>query len=734
METLLFLAPIIGCLVIALGRVTSLRAAPTEGALVQEVRLSFRERLRYHRGAGYSIGALLLLGALTGHMSSGIELLVVGAMVAIVQIPVRYEFRTSGIALGRVLFRRWDEFAGYRLSPRGVLLIGKPGNGGFLVRGSDARREEVLKHVSKRLRYLKSGMTAAPAGFSRLRYAMVLAPVGAIVLALGATAAFADGPDTPPSPPVDPTGTNVGIPEDLGGVGIGGGGGFAQVDASGAPDPAATAKVFSDAQKNEPFAYNLAGYVNQNRLAINFVWVLVAGYLVMFMQAGFAMVETGFCRAKSAMHVMMTNFMIYGIGMLAYWAVGFAIAFGGVGLTAPTNLGAGLLHLDKEWTVAIGGSNYGLFGYKGFFLGPDSLDVGIAVLFLFQMVFMDTAATILTGAVAERWTWISFCIWGVFAGAIIQPVIANWAWGGGWLFGLVNSGLARPYVDFAGSGVVHMVGGFAALGGAIVLGPRLGKYNRDGSVNTIPGHNLNMAAIGTFILAFGWFGFNPGSSLGAAGSGNLRIGEVAVVTMLAGAAGSVVAMLYARATVKKYDPGYMINGILAGLVAITAPSGYVSPISAVVIGGVAGGLVCLAMVFVERTLKIDDPVGAISVHGVCGAWGVLSVGLFADGTAPDWLVVGHPIKGLFFGDGRQLAVQIIGIAVIAAWSFGTSFALFKVLSALGVYRSKPEDELKGLDLPEMGTHAYPVEDMPSERGVEPGAFIPGVTPLPAGGR
>ncbi|MEP6871738.1 MAG: ammonium transporter, partial [Anaerolineaceae bacterium] len=325
-------------------------------------------------------------------------------------------------------------------------------------------------------------------------------------------------------------------------------------------------------------------------------------------------------------------------------------------------------------------------------------------------------------------TWISFMIWGVVVGALVQPIVANWAWGGGWLFGLYKSGLERPYVDFAGSGVVHMVGGWAALAGAWVLGPRLGKYNKDGSANAMPGHNLNMAAIGTFILAFGWFGFNPGSTLGASGSGNLRIGEVAVVTMLAGAAGSVAAMAYAKATLRKYDPGYMINGILAGLVAITAPSGYVSPILAVIIGALAGVLVCVSLVFVEKTLKIDDPVGAFSVHGVCGAFGVLAVGLFADGTAPDWLVVGHPIKGLFFGDGRQLVAQVIGMAAIAVWSFGTSFVLFKVLMAMGVYRSKPEDELLGLDLPEMGTHAYPVEDMPSERGIEPGTFIPGVTP------
>ncbi len=676
-------------------------------------------------------------GALTGVTTAPLELVAAVLAFAVVQVPVRYRFTSRGVALGRLLFRPYGEFEGYRSSRRGILLVGKPGNGGLLIRAGEARRREALKHVSAKLGPLSAARAArgATGGFSALRYALLLAPAAAVFLALGATAAFADGPSDSTGPQVDPTGTTVGDPTDLGGIAVGGGS-LAVTAPDGTIDQAATAQAFADAKTKEPFAYNLAAYVNQNRLAINFVWVLITGYLVMFMQAGFAMVETGFCRAKSAMHVMMTNFMIYGIGMFAYWAIGFAIAFGGVGLTGPTNLGSGLLALNQEATLHIAGVHYGIFGYKGFFLGPNSLDVGIAVLFLFQMVFMDTAATILTGAVAERWTWVSFMIWGLFVGALIQPIIANWAWGGGWLFGLKDSFLGRPYVDFAGSGVVHMVGGFAALGGAYVLGARLGKYNKDGSVNTIPGHNLNMAAIGTFILAFGWFGFNPGSTLGAAGSGNLRIGEIGTVTMLAGAAGSVAAMLYAKATVKKYDPGYMINGILAGLVAITAPSGYVSPISAVIIGGVAGGLVCVSMVFVERTLKIDDPVGAVSVHGICGAWGVLSVGLFADGTAPDYLAVGTPIKGALFGDWNQLAVEAVGVAVIAIWCFGTSFALFKVLNALGVYRSKPEDELRGLDLPEMGTHAYPVEDMPSERGIEPGTYIPGLTvaPAPAGGQ
>ena len=717
MDTLLYLAPIIGCLVIALGRVTSLRAAKTEGTPIADVSLGFVERMQYHRGAIYSVGALLLLGAMTGMLSARLELVVIAALVAVTQVPVRYRFTTQGVALGRLLFRPWSEFTGYRPAKHSLLLIGKTGNGGFQFR---TQNPEVARLVSRRLPALKSDKSSlASGGLKKIRLAMLVLPAFAVMIALGGSAALADGPE------VDPSGTKVGTAEDLGGIGIGGGQGFAVIGPDGAVDADATAKVFSDAKANEPFAYNLAGYVNQNRIAINFVWVLVTGYLVMFMQAGFAMVETGFCRAKSAMHVMMTNFMIYGIGMLAYWAVGFALAFGGVGLTGPTNLGAGLLALDKEATIG----DYGIFGYKGFFLAPDSLDVGIAVLFLFQMVFMDTAATILTGGVAERWTWISFMLWGVFVGALIQPIVANWAWGGGWLFDLNLSGLDRPYVDFAGSGVVHMVGGWAALAGALVLGPRLGKYNKDGTANAMPGHNLNMAAIGTFILAFGWFGFNPGSTLGASGSGNLRIGEVAVVTMLAGAGGSVAAMLYAKATLKKYDPGYMINGLLAGLVAITAPSGYVSPSLAVLIGAIAGVLVCVSMVFVEKTLKIDDPVGAFSVHGVCGAFGVLAVGLFADGTAPDYLVVGYPIKGLFFGDGNQFVVQLIGIAAIATWSFGTTWVLFKVMQMVGILRSRPEDELRGLDLPEMGTHAYPVEDMPSERGIEPGTFMPS----PAGG-
>ncbi|MGI8553200.1 MAG: ammonium transporter [Dehalococcoidia bacterium] len=512
---------------------------------------------------------------------------------------------------------------------------------------------------------------------------------------------------SPPAPKADPAGTAVGSPEDLSGVTVGG--------ASVSADDIAKAKT------NEPFAYNLAGYVNQNRLAVNLVWTLVTGYLVMFMQAGFAMVETGFCRAKSAMQVMMTNFMIYGIGMLAFWVCGFAFMEGGVGLVGLPTLG-GLGFLDKEVSIKLWGTAWGLFGYKGFFLGPDVLDVGVATLFLFQMVFMDTAATILTGAVAERWRWVSFMLWGVFVGGFMYPIFANWAWGGGWLSQLgATHNLGKGYLDFAGSGVVHAQGGWAALAGATELGARLGKFNRDGSPNPMPGHNLNMAAVGCFILAFGWFGFNPGSTLGASGNGNLRIGEIATVTMLAGAAGSVSAMFYGWSVLRKWDPGYMMNGLLAGLVAITAPSGWVSPISAVIIGLVAGILVCVAMGFFERVLHIDDPVGAISVHGVNGAWGVLALGLFADGTAN---YGGLQAKGLFFGDGGQFLAQLIGAVTVFVWCFGTSYVFFSILKRLGIFRSRPEDELAGLDLPEMGTSAYPLDP-----GIPPEV----ATPIPGGG-
>jgi ammonium transporter, Amt family len=400
------------------------------------------------------------------------------------------------------------------------------------------------------------------------------------------------------------------------------------------------------------------------------------------------------------------NFLVYVLGMTGFFICGFAFMMGGVGLVGVGNLG-GLSQLTNEISIPLGGVDWGIIGYKGFFLADGTYDVAIAVMFLFQMVFMDTTATIPTGAMAERWKTTSFIVYSFFISMIVYPIYGNWVWGGGWLSQLGKIGLGSGYVDFAGSGVVHAVGGWAALAGAMVLGARIGKYNKDGSANPIPGHNIIIAVLGTFILAFGWFGFNPGSTLGASGNGNLRMGLVAVVTMLACAGSTLSAMWYSYATLKKWDPGYLINGFLAGLVAITAPSGFVSPLSGFIIGLIAGVLVCLSMGFVEKTLKVDDPVGAISVHGVNGFFGQIAVGIFADGTMD---YGGTVVKGLIVGDVTQIIAQLIGGIVAFAWSFGLVYVFFKVLEAVMGNRIAPEVELAGLDIPEMGMWGYIADD------------------------
>ncbi|HUL02975.1 MAG TPA: ammonium transporter [Gemmatimonadales bacterium] len=441
-----------------------------------------------------------------------------------------------------------------------------------------------------------------------------------------------------------------------------------------------------------------------NTVAINFVWTLVTGFLVMFMQAGFAMVETGFTRAKNAAHTIAMNFMVYGLAMMGYWIIGFAIQAGGLGPLA--TLG-GYDKLSNEFALTLGGKPWGLFGHTGFFLTGVAYSAPVFTYFLFQMVFMDTTATIPTGAMAERWRFSAFAAFSVFIGAFIYPIYANWVWGGGWLAQLgTNAGLGHGHVDFAGSSVVHMTGGVIALFGAWLLGARRGKYNADGTANAIPGHNIPMAIIGTFILCFGWFGFNPGSTL--AGS-DLRIGVIATNTMLAGAAGSITAMLYMWMNYGKPDPSMLANGALAGLVAITAPCAFVTAPSAVLIGGVAGVLVCWAVFFVERRLRIDDPVGAISVHGVNGLWGILSLGLLADGTYGDgWNGVPGAVKGLFYGDASQFVAQCIGgITNFVAVGVMT-YVFYKITAVLvGGHRVTAEAEELGLDLPEMGALAYP---------------------------
>lgn len=404
--------------------------------------------------------------------------------------------------------------------------------------------------------------------------------------------------------------------------------------ASRQPDPggAATGTIADVPAKEvgKPTLQEVAEAVGHNRIAMNIMWTLLAGFLVMFMQAGFALVETGFCRAKNAAHTMLMNFMIYAIGMAGYWIMGFALQMGGVG---GSPLAGGTPGLDGEFTINLFGMDFGLWGTKGFFLSGVAYDAAIFTLFLFQMVFMDTAATIPTGAMAERWKFKAFFIYGFFISMLTYPLFANWVWGGGWLSQLgKNFGLGHGFVDFAGSSVVHMVGGVTALAGAMVLGPRIGKFNKDGTPNAIPGHHIPMALAGTFILAFGWFGFNAGSTL--AGT-DLRIGVIATNTMLASASGAIVAALYMWTVYGKPDPSMAANGMLAGLVAITAPCAFVNSVSAFLIGAVAGVLVCWSVLFVERVLKLDDPVGAISVHGTCGAWGVISLGLLADGVYGD---------------------------------------------------------------------------------------------------
>ena len=313
---------------------------------------------------------------------------------------------------------------------------------------------------------------------------------------------------------------------------------------------------------------------------------------------------------------------------------------------------------------------------------------------------MDTALTIVTGAAAERWKFLTFCVSSVLMGAFTYPLFANWAWGGGWLAQLgSNLGLGAGYADFAGSGVVHAVGGLTALALALIIGPRIGKFNKDGSSNPILGHDISAVLVGCFILAFGWFGFNPGSTLGA--SGALRIGTIAVDTMLAGCTGTFGAILYMWMFKGKPDASMAGNGLLAGLVAITAPSGYVNTVGACIIGFIAGVLVCLSVAFVENKMKVDDPVGAVSVHGTCGLWGVLSVGLFADGTG-----VGD-VTGLFYGDAGQLVAQLVGIATLIGFVFSFSFVLNWVLEVIMGHRVSAETELAGLDLPEMGALGYP---------------------------
>ncbi len=406
---------------------------------------------------------------------------------------------------------------------------------------------------------------------------------------------------------------------------------------------------------------------------INIVWTCVAAFLVFFMQAGFAAVEAGFTRAKNAVNIIMKNLMDFSIGTIAFFFIGFGLMFG-------------------ESKGFCGTSDFCISGSIG---SPEDWNWTFLI---FQTVFAGTAATIVSGAMAGRTQFKSYLIYSVFICAFIYPIFGSWAWGGllnggGWLENL-------GFVDFAGSTVVHSIGGWLALSGAIILGPRLGKYGPDGKPKAILGHNIPLAAIGVFILWFGWFGFNPGSTT----VGNGEIGRVAVTTNLAAAAGAIVAMITSWIISKKPDASMSLNGALAGLVAITAPCYTVTPIGAVFIGIVAGVIVVLSVIFIDSVLKIDDPVGAVSVHGVCGAFGTLACGLF---NAEAVLGIGDANSGLFYGGGfSQLWVQLAGVGAAFAWAFGLGLILFGLIKVTVGLRCSKEEELKGLDVGEHGMEAY----------------------------
>ncbi len=410
----------------------------------------------------------------------------------------------------------------------------------------------------------------------------------------------------------------------------------------------------------EPTPLTNKAAINLVQTHADYLWTLLAAALVFFMQAGFAMVESGFTRAKNSINILMKNLMDFSVGTLAFWALGFGLMFGS--------------------------SAGGLIGTSGFFLSDYSVggDPWVLAFWMFQVVFCATAATIISGAMAERTKFSGYIMYTIVISAVIYPIFGSWAWGGlyhgsGWLEGL-------GFIDFAGSTVVHSVGGWAALAGAIVLGPRTGKYTSSGGIRPIPGHNIPLAALGVFILWLGWFGFNPGSTTAA----NKDIAMIFVNTNLAAAAGAALAMITSWLKFGKPEISMSLNGALAGLVAITSPCASVTPASSVIIGAIAGIVVVFSVIFFER-IKVDDPVGAISVHGVCGAWGTLAAGIFN---------IGGTSAGI-------IGVQILGIVACFVWTFGTAYLLFKLIDKTIGLRVSAEEESEGLDYGEHRGSAYP---------------------------
>lgn len=421
------------------------------------------------------------------------------------------------------------------------------------------------------------------------------------------------------------------------------------------------------------------------KVALDTLWVLVAGMLVFFMNLGFGLVESGFCRAKNTVNIISKNFIVFAVSTIAFFAIGWGLMFGD---------GNDILGLKGLFFLS-GADNSPAVGdaYAGVYSAMSWTGVPLLAKFFFQLVFAGTAATIVSGAVAERIKYVSFIVFSFLLVAFVYPITGHWIWGGGWLSKL-------GFWDFAGSTAVHSVGAWAALAGVLVLGPRIGKYAKDGSVRPIPGHNMTSAMTGALVLWLGWFGFNPGSTM-AADPG--AISHIVVTTNLAAAAGALAATAVAWAMLGKPDIGMTINGALAGLVGITAGCAFVSPGSSVIIGAIAGGLVVLGVQFFDK-LKIDDPVGALAVHGIGGIFGTLAVGLFAQ----DAIAPGTTGNGLFFGGGLSLlAKQAIGVVAVGATVFVISLVLWLLIKATIGVRVSQEEEIEGLDVGEHGNRAYP---------------------------
>ncbi len=424
-------------------------------------------------------------------------------------------------------------------------------------------------------------------------------------------------------------------------------------------------------------------------VAVDTLWVLVCAFLVFFMNTGFGCLEAGFCRSKNAVNILAKNFVVFGIASLAFWAIGFGLMFGDG--TAFFGTG-GWFVMGADTSPATGDA------YQGIFSSLNWSGIPLFAKFFFQLAFAATAATIVSGCVAERIHYSSFMIFAFILAAVIYPIGGHWIWGGGWLAEL-------GMWDFAGSTVVHSVGGWAGLAGILLLGPRIGKYKKDGSVSPILGHSMPLAFLGGMILWLGWFGFNPGSTMGIVGDQGAGVSHIVVTTNLACAAGLLIATLVSFFHTGKPEFSMTVNGALAGLVAITAPCAFVTPVAAILIGGIGGALVVLAVTAFDK-LRIDDPVGALSVHLVCGIWGTLAVGLWATTEAPG----GIDANGLFNGGGTSLLMaQLTGVAAVGAFVFSSSFVCWYALKLVLGIRVSPHTEAGGLDINEMGTEAYPLE-------------------------